>query len=82
MAAKKPDIKLQPTVNVGTMDALQTGCVHINNMRKYILLVLFIFSWPTLSADIHGQVYALDGMNVNQFMNTTGDDQQSPEHRS
>ncbi|MFA2145037.1 hypothetical protein ACD905_15625 [Escherichia coli] len=29
MAAKKPDIKLQPTVNVGTMDALQTGCVHI-----------------------------------------------------
>ncbi|EFF0785205.1 hypothetical protein DXV38_26230 [Escherichia albertii] len=53
-----------------------------NNMRKYIPLVLFIFSWPALSADIHGQVYALDGMNVNQFMNTTGDDQQSPEHRS
>ncbi len=51
-------------------------------MRKYIPLVLFIFSWPALSADIHGQVYALDGMNVNQFMNTTGDDQQSPEHRS
>ncbi|EFA4420271.1 TPA: hypothetical protein IDY96_004761 [Escherichia coli] len=53
-----------------------------NNMRKYIPLVLFIFSWPALSADIHWQVYALDGMNVNQFMNTTGDDQQSPEHRS
>ncbi|EFB1889959.1 TPA: nuclease [Escherichia coli] len=25
-----------------------------NNMRKYIPLVLFIFSWPALSADIHG----------------------------
>ncbi|EFV8445481.1 endonuclease, partial [Shigella sonnei] len=23
-------------------------------MRKYIPLVLFIFSWPVLSADIHG----------------------------
>ncbi len=25
-------------------------------MRKYIPLVLFIFSWPALSADIHGRV--------------------------
>lgn len=25
-------------------------------MRKYIPLVLFIFSWPVLSADIHGRV--------------------------
>ncbi|EFV6025194.1 endonuclease, partial [Shigella sonnei] len=24
-------------------------------MRKYIPLVLFIFSWPVLSADIHGR---------------------------
>ncbi|EAT8024290.1 hypothetical protein E8A45_08945 [Salmonella enterica] len=32
MATIKPDIKLQPTVNVSTTDALQTGCVHINNM--------------------------------------------------
>ncbi|MCN7795640.1 endonuclease, partial [Escherichia coli] len=23
-------------------------------MRKYIPLVLFIFSWPVLSADVHG----------------------------
>ncbi|WP_214284522.1 hypothetical protein, partial [Escherichia coli] len=29
-AAIKPDIKLQPTRHVKTMDALQTGCVHIN----------------------------------------------------
>ncbi|KIH09129.1 endonuclease, partial [Escherichia coli] len=27
-----------------------------NNMRKYIPLVLFIFSWPVLSADIHEPV--------------------------
>ncbi|ENZ9663664.1 hypothetical protein ACHFJ7_005107, partial [Escherichia coli] len=27
-------------------------------MRKYIPLVLFIFSWPVLSADVHGQIYA------------------------
>ncbi|RJF12377.1 hypothetical protein D2187_25575 [Escherichia coli] len=26
-------------------------------MRKYIPLVLFIFSWPVLSADVHGQIY-------------------------
>ncbi|MGD2877186.1 hypothetical protein ACP80I_09670, partial [Escherichia coli] len=32
-AAIKPDIKLQPTRHVKTMDALQTGCVHI----KYYL---------------------------------------------
>ncbi|EJI7544005.1 endonuclease, partial [Escherichia coli] len=25
-------------------------------MRKYIPLVLFIFSWPVLSADVHGQI--------------------------
>ncbi|HFK4737893.1 TPA: endonuclease, partial [Escherichia coli] len=25
-------------------------------MRKYIPLVLFIFSWPVLCADIHGWV--------------------------
>ncbi|EFU6086798.1 endonuclease, partial [Escherichia coli] len=25
-------------------------------MRKYIPLVLFIFLWPVLSADIHGRV--------------------------
>ncbi|EPF7280097.1 TPA: endonuclease, partial [Escherichia coli] len=25
-------------------------------MRKYIPLVLFIFSWPVLCADIHGRV--------------------------
>ncbi|MMJ92178.1 endonuclease, partial [Escherichia coli] len=25
-------------------------------MMKYISLVLFIFSWPVLSADIHGRV--------------------------
>ncbi|EFH4671512.1 endonuclease, partial [Escherichia coli] len=25
-------------------------------MLKYISLVLFIFSWPVLSADIHGRV--------------------------
>lgn len=25
-------------------------------MMKYIPLVLFIFSWPVLSADIHGRV--------------------------
>ncbi|EFH4029760.1 hypothetical protein F9356_24085, partial [Escherichia coli] len=36
-----------------------------NNMRKYIPLVLFIFSWPVLSADVHGQIYAPDRMNVN-----------------
>jgi len=74
-------------------------------MRKYIPLVLFIFSWPVLCADIHGrvvrvldgdtievmdsrkavrirlinidapekkQVYAPDGMNVNQFMVRAG----------
>ena len=29
MAAIKPDIKLQPTVNARTMEAVQTGCVHI-----------------------------------------------------
>ncbi len=29
MAATRPDIELQPTVNVKTTKALQTGCVHI-----------------------------------------------------
>ncbi|WP_252866753.1 hypothetical protein, partial [Shigella boydii] len=32
-AAIKPDIKLQPTRHVKTMDALQMGCVHINVMQ-------------------------------------------------
>ncbi|EBW3042465.1 hypothetical protein AC18_5193 [Escherichia coli 2-222-05_S3_C2] len=32
-----------------------------NNMRKYIPLVLFIFSWPVLSADIYGQVVRVLG---------------------
>ncbi len=35
-------------------------------MRKYIPLVLFIFSWPVLSADVHGQIYAPDRMNVSK----------------
>ncbi|OKL75168.1 hypothetical protein AM328_005120 [Escherichia coli] len=26
-------------------------------MRKYIPLVLFIFSWPVLCADIHGRLF-------------------------
>ncbi|MGG8998940.1 thermonuclease family protein, partial [Escherichia coli] len=34
-------------------------------MRKYIPLVLFIFSWPVLSADIHGRgVRVLDGDTI------------------
>ncbi|KEO21996.1 hypothetical protein AC77_3981 [Escherichia coli 5-366-08_S4_C1] len=33
-AAIKPDIKLQPTRHVKTMDALQTGCVHINTVEE------------------------------------------------
>ncbi|MGP2288610.1 thermonuclease family protein, partial [Escherichia coli] len=34
-------------------------------MRKYIPLVLFIFSWPALSADIHGRVVrVLDGDTI------------------
>lgn len=34
-------------------------------MRKYIPLVLFIFSWPVLSADIHGRVIrVLDGDTI------------------
>ena len=41
-------------------------------MRKYILLGLFIFLWSVLSADVHGQIYAPDGMNVNQFMVRAG----------
>lgn len=32
MAATRPDIELQPTVNVKTTKALQTGCVHIEQM--------------------------------------------------
>lgn len=36
-----------------------------NNMRKYIPLVLFIFSWPVLCADIHGRVFrVLDGDTI------------------
>ena len=36
-----------------------------NNMRKYIPLVLFIFSWPVLCADIHGRVVrVLDGDTI------------------
>ncbi|EEH8806227.1 thermonuclease family protein [Salmonella enterica] len=36
-----------------------------NNMRKYILLGLFIFSWPVLSADIYGRVVrVLDGDTI------------------
>ncbi|MGL9733699.1 MAG: hypothetical protein ACR5LD_03545 [Symbiopectobacterium sp.] len=27
-AATRPDIELKPTVNVNTVEALQTGCVH------------------------------------------------------
>ena len=41
-------------------------------MRKYIPLVLFIFSWPVLSADVHGKIYAPDRMNINQFMVRAG----------
>lgn len=34
-------------------------------MRKYIPLVLFIFSWPVLCADIHGRVVrVLDGDTI------------------
>lgn len=34
-------------------------------MRKYIPLVLFIFSWPVLSVDIHGWVVrVLDGDTI------------------
>ncbi|EGO8354644.1 endonuclease [Escherichia coli] len=34
-------------------------------MRKYIPLVLFIFSWTVLSADIHGRVVrVLDGDTI------------------
>nr|WP_181695796.1 thermonuclease family protein [Escherichia coli]BBU92897.1 endonuclease [Escherichia coli] len=34
-------------------------------MMKYIPLVLFIFSWPVLSADIHGRVVrVLDGDTI------------------
>ena len=34
-------------------------------MRKYIPLVLFIFSWPVLCADIHGRVFrVLDGDTI------------------
>ncbi|ELF6528460.1 thermonuclease family protein [Salmonella enterica] len=34
-------------------------------MLKYISLVLFIFSWPVLSADIHGRVIrVLDGDTI------------------
>ncbi|HEN1278743.1 TPA: endonuclease, partial [Escherichia coli] len=34
-------------------------------MRKYIPLVLFIFSWPVLSAYIHGRVVrVLDGDTI------------------
>ena len=33
MAATRPDIELQPTVNVKTTKALQTGCVHIEQMK-------------------------------------------------
>lgn len=36
-----------------------------NNMRKYIPLVLFIFSWPVLCAGIHGRVVrVLDGDTI------------------
>ena len=36
-------------------------------MRKYIPLVLFIFSWPVLCADIHGWVVrVLDGALLNK----------------
>ena len=39
-------------------------------MRKYIPLVLFIFSWPVLSADIHGRVArVLDGDTI-EVMNS------------
>lgn len=33
-------------------------------MRKYIPLVLFIFSWPVLSADIHGRVVRVLGVRL------------------
>ena len=33
MAATRPDIELQPTVNVKTTKALQTGCVHIEQIE-------------------------------------------------
>ncbi|MBS4266658.1 hypothetical protein F3170_17360 [Escherichia coli] len=35
MAATRPDIELQPTVNVKTTKALQTGCVHIEQMPEW-----------------------------------------------
>ncbi|EEJ8659009.1 endonuclease [Salmonella enterica subsp. enterica] len=36
-----------------------------NNMRKYIPLGLFVFSWPVLSADIHVRgVRVLDGDTI------------------
>jgi hypothetical protein len=33
LTATRPNIELQPTVNVKTTSALQTGCVHIEMMR-------------------------------------------------
>lgn len=49
-------------------DCLKYMCLLFdmkNNMRKYIPLVLFIFSWPVLSADIHGRVIrVLDGDTI------------------
>lgn len=37
-------------------------------MRKYIPLVLFIFSWPVLSADIHGRGgRGLDGDTIEEM---------------
>lgn len=35
MAATRPDIELQPTVNVKTKNALQTGCVHTDALNVY-----------------------------------------------
>lgn len=35
MAVTRPDIELQPTVNVKTTKALQTGCVHIEQLFQF-----------------------------------------------
>ncbi len=40
MAAIRPDIELQPTVDVSVVFVLQTGCVHIGTMGKMVVTIL------------------------------------------
>lgn len=77
MAATRPDIELQPIVNVKTTKALQTGCVHIEQMidvlgpekrrRRTTQEKIFIIkqsSEPGMTASLVARLHGVDASQL------------------